>query len=206
MKSTEDEPSGDPSTGKYFFSTPMEMEALFAGCFQQNLRKMGNSLGVKAVVRDLRLQLVAAEPVKAERVFAFLKRLEKLRLESPSKRVDQQDFDQLLAAFQNSTENELQNYFSQRIKVSPRKKEIVPRTANQLAYVKAVREHDAETVRREAHAIKGGAANLTATQVQELASQLEVQGKAGRLTETEEILERLEKALYNLKKCIEGIG
>ncbi len=142
MKSTEDEPSGDPSTGKYFFSTPMEMEALFAGCFQQNLRKMGNSLGVKAVVRDLRLQLVAAEPLKAERVFAFLKRLEKLRLESPSKRVDQQDFDQLLAAFQNSTENELQNYFSQRIKVSPRKKEIVPRTANQLAYVKAVREHD----------------------------------------------------------------
>ncbi len=142
MNSSEDEPSGDPSAGKYFFSTPMEMEALFAGCFQQNLRKMGNCLGVKPVVRDLRLQLVSAEPSKVQRVFAFLKRLEQLRQENSAKRVDQQDFDQLLSAFQNSTENELQNYFVQRIRVSPRKKEIVPRTANQLAYVRAVREHD----------------------------------------------------------------
>jgi len=70
---------------------------------------------------------------------------------------------------------------------------------------RAVREHDTETVRREAHAIKGGAANLTADCVMDLASRLEAEGKAGRLTEAEEILERLEKALYNLKTCIEGI-
>jgi len=142
MNSSEEGPSGD-SSGKYFFNTPMEMEALFAGCFQQNLRKMGNSLVVKPVMRDLRLQISSAEPAKVQRALSFLKRLEQLRLENSTRRIDQQDFDQLLSAFQNSKENELQNYFSQRIKVSPRKKEIVPRTANQLAYVRSIREHDA---------------------------------------------------------------
>ena len=47
-----------------------------------------------------------------------------------------------LSAFQESRETELQNFFSQRIKVSPKKQEIVPRTPNQLAYVKAVRTKD----------------------------------------------------------------
>jgi signal transduction histidine kinase/HPt (histidine-containing phosphotransfer) domain-containing protein/AmiR/NasT family two-component response regulator len=64
---------------------------------------------------------------------------------------------------------------------------------------------DTETVRREAHAIKGGAANLTAQGVSDLASELEQKGKAAELDGAEEILGRLEEAFNKLKDDIEKI-
>ena len=140
MKNSDDEPSG--ITGKYYFSTPLEMEALFAGDFRRNLHKMENRLQVRATVRDLRMQVAADQPEPVRRALSFLKKLEEIRQKMPEARLDQQDFDQILAASQTDTETELQKYFSERITVSPRKRAIVPRTANQLAYVQAVRNFD----------------------------------------------------------------
>ncbi|MBO7147538.1 MAG: PhoH family protein [Lentisphaeria bacterium] len=118
------------------------MESLFAGNFRKNLIKMQTALAVDAGVRDLRMLISAENPDQVQRALAFVKRLEQLRSESGKMHLDQQDFDQILNAYKTSTENELHHYFAQRIKVSPRKKEIVPRTANQLSYVKAIREKD----------------------------------------------------------------
>ena len=140
MKNSDGEPSGQ--TGKHFFSSPLEMESLFAGDFRRNLHRMEERLKLRATVRDLRMQITADDPERVRRGLSFLNHLNEIRNQMPSLRLEQQDFDQVLAAFQTETETELQKYFAERITVSPKKREIVPRTANQLEYVRAIREHD----------------------------------------------------------------
>ena len=142
MNNSDDEPSGKPFTGKYYFSTPLEMESLFAGDFRRNLHRAEERLKVRLSVRDLRMLISAETPEQVQRVLSFLKHLDEIRLKMPSLRLEQQDFDQILAAFQTDTESELQKYFTERISVSPRKRDIVPRTANQLEYVKSIRSCD----------------------------------------------------------------
>ena len=141
MKIGDDEPSSG-GTGKYFFQTPLEMENLFAGDFRRNLRRMEDQLKVRTNVRDLRMQITADDPEQVQHTLSFLKKLEEIRSGMPSLRLEQQDFDQILAAFRTNAETELQKYFSERIAVSPRKRAVIPRTANQLEYVKAIRNAD----------------------------------------------------------------
>jgi len=64
---------------------------------------------------------------------------------------------------------------------------------------KAISDGDAEVVRREAHSIKGGAANLTADELSGVAFELENIGKSGVLEEGMEVLERLEKEFHRLE-------
>ena len=63
---------------------------------------------------------------------------------------------------------------------------------------RAVSDGDAKLVRREAHSIKGGAANLTANELSRIAFELEKIGKSGTLEASTVILERLEKEFYRL--------
>lgn len=141
MKNCDDDPSSG-SAGKHYFQTPLEMETLFAGDFRRNLRRMEERLKVRTNVRDLRMMISADTPERVQRGLSFLKKLEEIRAGMPLLRLEQPDFDQILAAYQTDTENELQKYFSERISVSPRKRDIIPRTINQLAYVKAIRSAD----------------------------------------------------------------
>ena len=64
-----------------------------------------------------------------------------------------------------------------------------PRVA---AICTAVQEHDDQVLAREAHAFKGAAAVLEATEVAECAHQLEVMGRTGNLAGAVEIAERLD--------------
>ncbi len=63
----------------------------------------------------------------------------------------------------------------------------------------AISDSNAEVVRREAHAIKGGAANLTADELSGIAFELEKIGKSGDLKEGIQVLERLEKEFERLE-------
>ena len=63
---------------------------------------------------------------------------------------------------------------------------------------KAISDGDAEIVRKEAHSIKGGAANLCADELSKIAFQLENIGKSGDLEGVIEVLERLEKEFSRL--------
>jgi len=69
----------------------------------------------------------------------------------------------------------------------------------------AILDGDAEVVRREAHSIKGGAANLTADDLSKVAFELENMGKSNTLETSTVVLERLEKEFYRLdayaKEC-----
>ncbi len=64
----------------------------------------------------------------------------------------------------------------------------------------ALMSQDADRVRREAHSIKGGAANLRADRLSRIASELEIIGKSGKLQKGSETLGRLEKELFALEK------
>ena len=61
---------------------------------------------------------------------------------------------------------------------------------------------DAEILRREAHAIKGGAANLAAAELSSAAAELEKTAKSGSLGEAPRGLERLETAYRRLDEFV----
>ncbi len=63
----------------------------------------------------------------------------------------------------------------------------------------ALEEGDPEVVRKEAHSIKGGAANLTADHLSRIAIELENMGQSGRLDGGYEVLESLEKGCNRLE-------
>ena len=64
---------------------------------------------------------------------------------------------------------------------------------------KALREGDAEAVARDAHAVKGGAANLTANDLAGTALELEKLGKSGATQGDEDLLARFESELLRLE-------
>ena len=135
-KSTTAEP------GVYYFNSPLEMESLFAGDLRRNLAKMQSCLGVETSIRDLRMLISSGSGASVDRALDFLKHLEEQRRQMASGTLDQRDFDQILAASANGSASDLHIYFSRKIPVSPRKRPVVPRSANQLAYVQAIRESD----------------------------------------------------------------
>jgi PAS domain S-box-containing protein len=61
---------------------------------------------------------------------------------------------------------------------------------------------DTEILRREAHAIKGGAANLAAAELSSAAAELEKTAKSGLLGEAPGVLERLERAYRRLDEFV----
>jgi signal transduction histidine kinase/DNA-binding response OmpR family regulator/HPt (histidine-containing phosphotransfer) domain-containing protein len=70
---------------------------------------------------------------------------------------------------------------------------------------KAISDGDQEVLAREAHSIKGGAANLCADDLSQVAFRLETIGKSGTLAEGAEVLERMEGELLHLEKYAEGL-
>lgn len=78
--------------------------------------------------------------------------------------------------------------------------EFLTRVTEQLNIIKvALGENNGESVRKEAHAIKGGAANLTASGLADAASELE---KSGSIEESRKILVSLEKEFYDLQAFV----
>jgi len=63
----------------------------------------------------------------------------------------------------------------------------------------AVAEGRAGDLAKEAHAIKGGAANLTAADLADVALELEMMGRAGDLTQGSAVLDRLENEVFLLE-------
>ena len=66
----------------------------------------------------------------------------------------------------------------------------------------AISDGDAEAVRREAHSIKGGAANLTANDLSGIAFEIENIGKSGMLEEGIDSLQKLEREFFRLERFV----
>lgn len=131
----------DPGGEKHYFEGRGAVEAVFGGNFVENLREAEKRLSVNFVLRDNSLKIISDSPSNNARANAFVKELFRLHKEQ-GRPLDQNDFSRMLSAFVESRENELQDYYSERVKVSPRKREIVPRTPNQLEYIRSIRQKD----------------------------------------------------------------
>jgi two-component system, sensor histidine kinase and response regulator len=62
----------------------------------------------------------------------------------------------------------------------------------------AIRNGNAETVHKEAHSIKGGAANICADDLSKTALEMELLGKSGSVDSGDEVLTRMEKEFVRL--------
>lgn len=69
---------------------------------------------------------------------------------------------------------------------------------------KAVADKDTEILKREAHAIKGGAANLTANDLSKAAWDLEDICKSGVLNKSSESVEKIKKEFFRLKEYVKN--
>lgn len=67
---------------------------------------------------------------------------------------------------------------------------------------KALEKQDSETLRKEAHKIRGGASNLTAMQLAMAAERLETLAQSGKLDEAAEQLVQLEKEFDRLRQFV----
>ena len=97
-------------------------------------------LKVHFVPRDRQLSISGSDEncQRAMEFFAELTNLHALR----KRELDRQDIEQLIKAYDRSEEGDLKALFSGRIKVGHSKREILPRSRNQLEYLKALRNKD----------------------------------------------------------------
>ena len=144
----EDKPGGHECRLQYDIPSPVLMESMFAGAFVKNLALASKTFKVKTAARDLSIKILSDDIKTAEKFLDFLKELEKavtIGLSGAGKggrMLDQRDFEQLLAACKSSSVQNIQEFFGNRIKVSPKKRDVVPRTPHQLSYTKNIREKD----------------------------------------------------------------
>jgi PAS domain S-box-containing protein len=85
--------------------------------------------------------------------------------------------------------------------------EFVSNVQSQLEVIRgAIDNGESEMLRREAHAIKGGAANLTAMTLSNTALALEMIGKSGTMDKAREAMENMQKAFDALKAELTQCG
>ena len=124
-----------------YFDSFEAIEPLFAGDIRQNLKKIENCFTVKATSRDLWIKLSSSTHESVHAGIAAIKELSNLHV-AMQKPLAQHDFDRVLSACRENSVKQLRSLVSDRIKVSPRKDDVVPRSAAQLNYLKSMRKKD----------------------------------------------------------------
>ncbi|MDD5698913.1 MAG: PhoH family protein [Victivallaceae bacterium] len=125
---------------KFYFENGMVLHDVFANHTRQNLKLTENLLEVTLTARDFWVK-ISGEPDKINRAKEFFRELAeayKIR----KQHLDQNDFEQVLRAFRNNTAGDLQELLAERIKVGPKKRDIVPRSRAQMDYLRSIRQHD----------------------------------------------------------------
>ncbi len=121
-----------------YFDSPATLLAVFAGDVVENLKIASSALHVQFVSRDNWVQILSPDKNALAAGEQFVKTLTELHKMTGIPLL-QHDFDRILTASVQGEEGDLKIYFAERIKVGPRKREIMPRTPVQLAYVQALR-------------------------------------------------------------------
>ncbi len=125
---------------KYYFEGDLSWHVACAGDEVKSLRTLERLFGVQLAARDNWVQ-VQGEADAVERTIAFLDELSSFyRLRR--KQLETRDFDFLCRSFRDRREGDLRDLLKERIDVSPKKREVLPRSRRQLEYVKAIRACD----------------------------------------------------------------
>lgn len=132
-----------PSRGEeaFHFEAVENLEAVFAGSTSRNLARIEKTFSVLCSYRDLCVKIISDSKESRQKASRFIAEL--IRIHSSSgKPLSQNEFEQLLVAFQSDRERDAQEFFSERIKVGRRKPDIIPRTRHQLEYIRDMRNKD----------------------------------------------------------------
>lgn len=121
--------------------TASELNAMFAGNPAKNLAAIESALGdVSLISRDAWIKITGKTPQAYQRVKHLLDHIFKIHGDCGT--VTQADIDTAIKTCVSGSTDTLKDFHSARIKVSKKKREITPRTANQLAYVDAMNKSD----------------------------------------------------------------
>lgn len=118
----------------------MNLHAACAGNEVKNIRLIQNTFHVSVVARDGMVS-ISGEPDDVERTKRFLEELSHFFV-IRNRQLDQRDFELLCKAFRENRPDDLREIWNERIQVSPKKREVLPRSRKQMEYVRAIRTHD----------------------------------------------------------------
>ncbi len=124
----------------FYFENGLTADWRISGRSAFNWDELETVLGVRLAARDRQVAISGEEDAcaRAEKFFAELVNLHNMR----NRELDRQDIEQLIKAYKRSEEGDLSKLFAGRIKVGKGKREVLPRSKNQLEYLKALREKD----------------------------------------------------------------
>ncbi len=125
----------------HYFDDWDSINAVFAGNLARNLKAAEKKLSVRLIARDTWVKIVPEDRENLKRASEFISEITKIHRTAPDS-MDQKKFDEALHACSEGKSNELQLFFSERIKVSPRKRDVSARNPAQLAYIRQIRQKD----------------------------------------------------------------
>lgn len=126
---------------KYFFSDGISLNGVFAADLVKNLKLAEELFGVQIVARDPWLKICAPTAAELKNTIDFLNELARIYL-LRDRFFDQADFEHIVALFRKDSGSDLHNLYARKIKVSPKKRPVVPRSQAQLAYIENIRSKD----------------------------------------------------------------
>ena len=125
---------------RFYFDQGLTLHIACAGDEVRNLRFLQNQFPVKLVSRENWVE-IAGEEEAVDRVMAFFEELARF-YQIRRHQIESRDFEFLCKTFKNRTEQDLNDLWKERINVSPKKREVMPRSRRQLEYVRAMRRQD----------------------------------------------------------------
>jgi len=126
---------------RFFFDSAAQLDAAVVSDHGRNLTLIEEMFSVRLSAKQATVCIEGALENTA-RAVKFLEALNQAVKNSAGTGFDQRDFELLCRAFAGCSENDLARLWNCRIHVSPRKKEIMPRSLRQMKYVQSMREND----------------------------------------------------------------
>ena len=125
---------------KYYFDNGLSWHVACAGDEVKSLRTLEKLFGVHLVARENWVQISGEEDAVA-RASAFFDELSHF-YQIRRKQLEARDFEFLCRSFRDRSEGDIRELMKERIDVSPKKREVLPRSRRQLEYVRAIRRLD----------------------------------------------------------------
>lgn len=125
---------------KYYFDNGLSWHVACAGDEVKSLRTLEKLFGVHLVARENWIQISGEEDAVA-RASAFFDELSHF-YQIRRKQLETRDFEFLCRSFRDRSEGDIRELMKERIDVSPKKREVLPRSRRQLEYVRAIRRLD----------------------------------------------------------------
>ncbi len=126
---------------KIYLENGVTLNGVFAGNITRNLKTVETLCSVRLVARDPWVKVSADSRECLDNALKFFQELIRV-YNLREKFLEQHDFEHVVAMFRKDSGHDLQRLYSNRIKVSPRKRDVIPRSRAQLEYLENIRNKD----------------------------------------------------------------